>query len=67
MAELSKHGKLQVATALNLLSQWKRKDGPRMDPEIIIAVAKLAEHLGVKKEYNEILIAIPLYRFVERG
>ena len=65
MKELNEDGRLQVAVALHLLRQWKVRDGPKFDPELLIAILGLAAHLGVKAEYDELAIDFPRYRFEE--
>lgn len=65
MKELSKDGRLQVAAALHLLRQWKLKDGPGFDRDVLLSIFGLAEHLGVKDEYDDLAIDFPRYRFEE--
>jgi len=63
--ELNRDGRLQVAAALHLLRQWKCKDGPKFDPDVLISIFGLADHLGVKAEYDDLAIDFPRYRFEE--
>lgn len=63
--EFDRDGRLQVAVALHLLRQWKVKDGPKFDPEVLISVLSIADHLGVREEYDDLVRDFPRYRFVD--
>ena len=65
-AELNEAGREQVAAALVLLRQWKDRNAPGYQVETVLAILKMAQILGVEKEYGKVLVAMPLYRFVEK-
>ncbi|KKK88019.1 hypothetical protein LCGC14_2747410 [marine sediment metagenome] len=64
--ELNEAGRQQVAAALVLLRQWKDKDTSGFEPKTVLAILRLAQALGVEKEYGKILVAMPRYRFVDK-
>ena len=62
--ELSKAGKEEVALALILLKDFKC-DG-RFDVDMVMNILKLAEYLGVKQEYDELITQVPPMKVTER-
>ena len=63
--ELSEAGRQQIAAALVLLRQWMDKDELGYQVETVLHVIKLAQHLGVEKEYGQVMPVMPRYRFVD--
>ncbi len=63
--ELNEAGRQQVAVALVLLRQWMDKDELGYQMETVVHVIKLAQYLGVEKEYGQVMPAMPRYRFVD--
>lgn len=57
MKTLSKAGREEVALALLLLKDFKCKG--IFDVDIILSILELAEHLGVRTEYDKILSQVP--------
>jgi len=64
MKELSRSGKEQVAFALLLLKDFKCEG--RFDMEVIKSIFELADHLGVRKEYDDIMKSVPPMRIEPR-
>lgn len=55
--ELSEAGREQVAMGLILLKDWK--SGGKIDIELMKLILGLADHLGVRKEFDFLLAKIP--------
>jgi len=64
MKELSEAGREQVALALLLLKDLKC-DG-KFDVEVIQMILGLADHLGVRKEYEKLMPVVPPMKIVPR-
>ena len=64
--ELNEAGRTQIAAALVLLRQWEDRESPGFEPKTVLMVIRLAQHLGVEKEYGQVLAAMPRYRFVDK-
>lgn len=62
--ELSDAGREQIAFALILLKDF-RTDG-RFDPEEIVMTLGLADHLGVRKQFDELTTRLPLFKVTPR-
>ena len=61
---LSQAGKEELALALLLLKDFKSEG--RFDPEITLSVLKIANHLGVLKEFETLMTQIPPMKVVPR-
>jgi hypothetical protein len=61
---LSEEGRKQVAVALLLLKDWKT-DG-RFDPDVTMIILELAKILGVSKELEEVMVALPPMKITVR-
>jgi hypothetical protein len=61
---LSKAGREDLALALILLKDFKT--GGRFDVDQIKGITELAEHLGVLKEYDDIISKVPPMRVEPR-
>jgi hypothetical protein len=64
MKRLSKAGKQELAFALILLRDFKC-DG-KFDPKVIVAILSLADHIGVRTEYDELMTQIPPMKITQR-
>ena len=62
--ELSEAGREQIALALVLLKDFKTEG--RFDIDINTMVIELAQHLGVMKEYEKVMVAMPPMRIEQR-
>lgn len=62
--KLSKEGKEEFALAIILWKDFK-SDG-KMDIEITKTAIKMAQHIGIEQEYNEMLPKIPPLKIEER-
>ena len=62
--ELNEAGRQQVALALILLKDYKT--GGVFDIESSLMVIELADHLGVRKEYDELMPVVPPMRIEQR-
>jgi len=64
MSELSKEGKEEFALAIII---WKDfKTNGKIDVEVTKTAIKMAQFVGVEKEYNEMLPKIPPLEIKER-
>ena len=54
----------EIAMALLLWKDFKA-DG-RFDPTVVMTVLRLADDLGVREEYDELIVTIPPLKIVER-
>lgn len=64
MKQLNEDGKNQVAVALILLKDWKCKG--KFDVDITIMILGLADHLGVRTEYDKLMPLIPSMKIEPR-
>ena len=66
--QLSKAGREQLAMALLLLKDWKTGgDGvQKFNVEIVMMIFGLADGIGVRKEFDELLSKIPPMRITPR-
>lgn len=62
--ELSEAGREQVAMALILLKDWK--SGGKIDVELMKVIFGLADHLGVRMEFDFLVTKIPPMRIEPR-
>jgi hypothetical protein len=61
---LSKAGREEVAFALILLRDFKTPG--RFDPDVVVGIIRLAEFLGVRQEYDELISKVPPMKIEER-
>lgn len=61
---LSVGGRDQVALALIFLKDWKSEG--KLDVETITSILGLADHLGVRAEYDKLISKIPPMQIIER-
>lgn len=64
MKQLSEGGREELALALILLKDFK--SAGKFDPDMIMRVYGLADHLGVRKEFDKMLPQIPPLKIEER-
>lgn len=57
LADLSDDGKQQLAMALLLLKDFKTEG--RFEPDIVLMIVQLADMLGVREEYDDLVPKIP--------
>ena len=62
--ELSEAGREEIALALILLKDFKA-DG-KMDVDLTIRIIGLADHLGVRKEYEALMSKVPPMKITPR-
>lgn len=64
MRELSEAGKEELALALLLLKDFKSQG--KMDLDVTIMVIGLADHLGVRAQFDKLLPIVPHMRIEPR-
>ena len=64
LADLSEDGKQQLALALLLLKDFK-SDG-KFDVNMILKILELADMLGVREQYDELITRIPPLKITQR-
>lgn len=55
--QLNEDGRQQVALALILLKDFKSQG--RFDPDLTLMIIEMADHLGVRSEYDDLTSKIP--------
>lgn len=64
LEDLSDDGKQQLAMALLLLKDFKA-DG-KFDVETVLMILELADMLGVRKQYDDLVAQVPPLRITQR-
>ena len=64
MRELSEAGKEELALALLLLKDFKSQG--KMDLEVSMMVIGLADHLGVRAQFDKLMPIVPPMKIVPR-
>jgi hypothetical protein len=62
--ELSEAGKEEIALALLLLKDFKSQG--KMDLEVSLMIIGLADHLGVRAQFDKLMPIVPPMRIVPR-
>lgn len=64
MRELSEAGKEELALALLLLKDFKSQG--KMDLEVSLMIIGLADHLGVRAQFDKLMPIVPPMKIVPR-
>lgn len=64
MRELSEAGKEEIALALLLLKDFKSQG--KMDLEVSLMIIGLADHLGVRAQFDKLMPIVPPMKIVPR-